>query len=466
MNQKEFIQLSGPLFETVALSGIYSDGKTFVDSIPKADPCEILKAFENERYHPSFDLKTFVETHFLLPPSSQIALPKASSMEGYIEKTWPLLRKEMKTTSKWDTLIPLPYPHTVPSGRFRECFYWDSYFAALGLPTSQAKEMVQNFAYLIDLFGFIPNGNRVYFTSRSQPPFFSFLLKLLYNRGESAFSRSFLPHLEKEYAYWMAQTPLNSYFDDLNIPRPEAFNKETELAKSLDHPQLFQQLRATCASGWDFSSRWLTDGESLSTLRTLDLLPVDLNSFLFHLEETLFLFSDDATYRESAERRKIDLQTLFWHDGFFHDIDLLTKRPTTAKTLAAIAPLFVHAATQKQADTVAKKLEKHFLLPGGFVTTLNESGHQWDSPNGWAPLQWMTIQGLLNYGHQDLALEGAHRWLAMSEKIFQETKTLHEKYNVRDCNIQVARGEYAPQQGFGWTNGVNAALLRLLDRES
>lgn len=464
MNQEEFIQLSGPLFEAIALSGIYSDGKTFVDAVPKTNPHEILKTFENERDRPSFDLKAFVETHFLLPPPSHDLPPKASTMKDYIEKMWPHLRKEMKTTSKWDTLIPLPHPHTVPGGRFRECFYWDSYFTALGLSTPQVKEMVQNFAHLIDLFGFIPNGNRIYFTSRSQPPVFSFLLKLLYDRGESDFPLSFLPYLEKEYAYWMAQTPLNSYFDDLNIPRPEAFKKETELAKALDHPQLFQQLRATCASGWDFSSRWLADGQSLSTLRTLDLLPVDLNSFLFHLEETLFLFSDDATYREAAKRRKLYLQTLFWHHGFFYDIDLLTKEPTAAKTLAATAPLFVQAATQKQADTVAKKLEKHFLLPGGFVTTLTESGHQWDMPNGWAPLQWITIQGLLNYGHRDLALEGARRWLALSEKIFQETGTLHEKYNVRDCTTEVARGEYAPQQGFGWTNGVNAALMELLKK--
>lgn len=465
MNQEEYIQLSGPLFEAVALSGIYPDGKTFVDSIPKEEPKEILKTFERERDLPSFDLKTFVETHFTLPPPLQETAPKASSMQEYIEKMWPILRKEMKTTSKWDTLIPLPHPHIVPGGRFRECFYWDSYFTALGLPTPYIKEIVLNFAHLIDRFGFIPNGNRIYFTSRSQPPYFSFLLTLLCDRGENSFAKSLLPQLEKEYTYWMAQTPLNSYFDDLNTPRPEAFKRESDLAKIIDNPQFFQNIRAACASGWDFSSRWLGDQESFETIHTLDLLPVDLNSLLLHLEETLYRFSERSYYKEAADKRREALQTLFWQDEFFHDIHISSKDPTPSKTLAAATPLFVKAATQKQADLIAQKLEKHFLQPGGFVTSLTEGRHQWDMPNGWAPLQWITIQGLLNYGHQKLALEGARRWLALNEKIFKETGTLHEKYNVRDCNTNIARGEYAPQQGFGWTNGVATALYQLLDKE-
>ncbi len=463
MNLEDFIQLSGPLFEAVAESTIYSDGKTFVDSIPNSDPSEILKAFEAQRNNPSFNLKAFVESHFTLLHKIKDEVPKASSMKGYIEKMWPILHKSMKATSKWSTLISLPHSHIVPGGRFRECFYWDSYFTALGLPITHIKEMVQNFAYLIDLLGFIPNGNRVYFASRSQPPYFSFLLRLLHERGEQSFAKSFLPQLEKEYHYWTSlQTPLNSYYDELDIPRPEAYKRETELAKTTTHPHFFQSLRAACASGWDFSSRWLADQKSFSTIQTLDLLPVDLNSLLYHLEDTLHFFSDNTDYKVAAENRKEALQTLFWSDHFFYDIHLSTKKPTPSKTLAAATPLFVGAATQKQADCVAEKLEKHFLLPGGFVTSLTEGEHQWDMPNGWAPLQWITIKGLLNYGHTDLALEGARRWLALNEKLFDEKGTLLEKYNVRDCTANVARGEYAPQQGFGWTNGVAVALMELI----
>ncbi|QVL57051.1 MAG: hypothetical protein KFB93_06635 [Simkaniaceae bacterium] len=464
MNLKEFIQLSGPLFEAVQISAIYSDGKTFVDSTPNSDPQEILKAFELERDNPIFNLKAFIESHFTLPPQIKDKSPHASSMKEYIEKMWPILHRKMKAPSKWSTLISLPHPHIVPGGRFRECFYWDSYFTALGLPLPYIKEIVQNFAHLIDLLGFIPNGNRVYFASRSQPPYFSFLLKLLYDRGEEDYAKSFLSHLEKEYLYWTNhQIPLNSYHDKLNIPRPEAYKRETELARTTDHPQFFQSLRAACASGWDFSSRWLADQKSFATIQTLDLLPVDLNSLLYHLEETLYLFSGNNDYKIAADRRKEALQTHFWKEGFFHDIHLSNKEPTPSKTLAAATPLFVGAATQKQADCIAKKLEKSFLLPGGFVTSLTEGEHQWDMPNGWAPLQWITIRGLLNYGHTDLALEGARRWLALNEKLFAVKGTLLEKYNVRDCTANVARGEYAPQQGFGWTNGVAIALMELIN---
>ena len=71
----------------------------------------------------------------------------------------------------------------VPGGRFREIYYWDSYFTMLGLQVDGEYEMidymVRNFAHLIDEVGFIPNGNRTYFLSRSQPPFFSCMVSLL-----------------------------------------------------------------------------------------------------------------------------------------------------------------------------------------------------------------------------------------------------------------------------------------------
>ncbi|MEM8728164.1 MAG: trehalase family glycosidase [Chlamydiota bacterium] len=464
MNLEHFIQLSGPLFEAVAESGIYSDGKSFVDSIPNSDPSKILKAFEAKRNSPSFNLKRFIESHFTSFREVRDQTIKASSMKGYIEQMWSILRRPMKAPSKWSSLISLPHSHIVPGGRFRECFYWDSYFIALGLPMTYIKEMVRNFAYLIDFLGFIPNGNRIYFASRSQPPYFSLLLKLIYERGERRFAKNFLPQLEKEYHYWinLQTASSNRYYDELETPRPEAYLREIELAKKATHPHFFQSLRAACASGWDFSSRWLADQKSFSTIQILDLLPVDLNALLYHLEDTLYLFSGNRNYKTAAEKRKKALQTLFWHDHFFYDIHLSTKKPSPSKTLAAATPLFVGAATQKQADDVAKELEQHFLLPGGFVTSLIEGEHQWDMPNGWAPLQWITIKGLLNYGHTDIALEGARRWLTLNEKLFNEKGTLLEKYNVRDCTANVARGEYPPQQGFGWTNGVAIALMELI----
>ena len=41
---------------------------------------------------------------------------------------------------------------------------------------------------------------------------------------------------------------------------------------------LYRHIRATCESGWDFSSRWLRDKNQLSSLYTIELIPVDLNA--------------------------------------------------------------------------------------------------------------------------------------------------------------------------------------------
>ncbi|MCB1111020.1 MAG: trehalase, partial [Chlamydiia bacterium] len=191
MKLKDYIQLSGPLFEAVQLRQVFPDGKTFVDATPKGDPKEILEAYARETETPGFNLKAFVLQHFDLPKEESLPLPNAQTMEDYIKALWPLLRREMKASSEKSTLISLPHPHIVPGGRFRECFYWDSYFTALGLPLPIIKEMVENFASLIERFGMIPNGNRVYFATRSQPPDFSHLLTLLIEKGEEPFARLF-----------------------------------------------------------------------------------------------------------------------------------------------------------------------------------------------------------------------------------------------------------------------------------
>jgi alpha,alpha-trehalase len=97
-------------------------------------------------------------------------------------------------------------------------------------------------------------------------------------------------------------------------------------------------------------------------------------------------------------------------------------------------------------------------MPGGVVTTLETTGQQWDAPNGWAPLQWITIVGLENYGHHELAAEVASRWINLNSDVFKRTGKLMEKYNIVDTHLEAGGGEYPGQDGFGWTNGVLLAL--------
>ncbi|MBU7578467.1 MAG: hypothetical protein KAF40_10425 [Flavihumibacter sp.] len=173
-------QLYGELFTEVQMARIFPDGKTFVDAVPKMSPDEILLAFREAKKNPAtkFSLTQFVRYYFVLPDSASSAYRSnpQHSITAHIQDLWKVLRRQPDTAVKGSSLLPLPHPYIVPGGRFREIYYWDSYFTMLGLKESREFEimenMIDNFAYLINTYGHIPNGNRTYYLSRSQPPFF------------------------------------------------------------------------------------------------------------------------------------------------------------------------------------------------------------------------------------------------------------------------------------------------------
>jgi alpha,alpha-trehalase len=145
--------------------------------------------------------------------------------------------------------------------------------------------------------------------------------------------------------------------------------------------------------------------------------------------------------------------------GFFFDVRWRTgERVTDRPTLAAAAPLYFGIATADQGRRVAARLERDFLKPGGFVTTNFASGQQWDAPNGWPPLEWLTIEGVRRYGRADLADKAAGRWLSLLGRTYRSTGRMMEKYDVVNVNRKAGGGEYPTQDGFGWTNGVALAL--------
>ena len=173
--------------------------------------------------------------------------------------------------------------------------------------------------------------------------------------------------------------------------------------------ELFANIRAACESGWDFSSRWFKDPNDLASIRTLELLPVDLNCLLYHLEFTLAKVhkinhsnEQSSYYASKANQRKQLIVQQFWNPqtAFFHDLEHSTMRPTASLHLGGLFPLFFGIATPAQTQAIAQKLETSFLKAGGLVTTLETTGQQWDAPNGWAPLQWIGIRGLERYGYQ------------------------------------------------------------------
>ncbi len=490
----------GSLFPVVQLSGIFPDSKTFVDARPRRAPRDVAAAYDSARGQTGFDLKAFVEREFELPQpvGGSFHTDTTQAMEQHIRALWPVLTRPPDTPDPRSSLIPLPESYVVPGGRFREVYYWDSYFTMLGLVASErtdlVRDMLDNFAYLIRTVGHIPNGNRTYYLGRSQPPFFGAMVGLYAAATDTAQALRYLDALEAEHAFWMAGAErlargeahrrvvrlrdgsvLNRYWDDIPEPRPESYRPDYELGQTVAAERreaLCRTFRATAESGWDFSSRWMRDPKDLRTLETTDLVPVDLNSLLYAAERVIAALrtargqpGDSAVAtrftRAAEERRRALLAAAYDPDsGFFYDVRWRTgERLTDRPTLAAAAPLYFGLASSEQGRAVAARLERDFLKPGGFVTTLIPSGQQWDAPNGWPPLEWLTIEGVRRYGRAELADTARHRWLALNRRTYRATGKMTEKYDVMDLNRRAGGGEYPTQDGFGWSNGVALALV-------
>lgn len=485
----------GPLFVAVQMARVFPDGKTFADCSPLFPADEIMARFHASKDQAGFALKDFVLAHFSLPQSFSTGFEADTTrtVPEHINSLWPVLTRQADEAGNDGSLIPLPEPYIVPGGRFGEIYYWDSYFTMLGLAAAGREDMIEhlinNFAYLIDSIGFIPNGNRTYFLSRSQPPFFAQMVNLLAELQGDAVLLRYLAQLEKEYAFWMdakdslhqAGTAekhvvrladghtLNRYWDAGNTPRAEMYRDDVKTAAEAkqDAPTLYRHIRAACESGWDFSCRWMADGQSLHSIHTTDIIPVDLNALLYGLEKTLqraYLLANDlkkaAHLEQLAHERYAALRHYCWdaQAGFFMDYDFQKEANTPIYSLAGLFPLYFQMADEPQAKAVAEQVAKRFLRAGGVVSTPYATGQQWDAPNGWAPLQWITIQGLRHYGHKELADTIKHRWIELNTRVYQRSGKMLEKYNVKDMSLEAGGGEYPVQDGFGWSNGV---LLKL-----
>ncbi len=489
----------GALYQDVQLSETFTDSKTFADAQPLFAPAEIVARYDSARRAAGFEFRTFVDRNFALPRpvGEDFRTDPSRTMEAHIHALWPVLTRPPDSADARSSLIPLPNEYVVPGGRFREVYYWDSYFTMLGLVesgrTDLVRHMLDNFAYLIETVGHIPNGNRTYYLGRSQPPFFGAMVGLYARATDTTQALRYLEALEAEHAFWMdgaerlapgqtyrrvVRMPggelLNRYWDDIPEPRPESYRQDQQLAQTLPAEKreaFYRNVRATAESGWDFSSRWLRDPKDLRTLETTELIPVDLNSLLYHAERTIAALravrgrAGDmevaARYSRIAESRRQALLAIAYDPigGFFYDVRWRSgERVTDRPTLAAAAPLYFGLATPEQGFRVAARLERDFLKPGGFVTTLIASGQQWDAPNGWPPLEWLTIEGVRRYRAADLADTARDRWLALNRRTYRATGKMMEKYDVADVSRRAGGGEYPTQDGFGWSNGVALAL--------
>ena len=488
------------LFTAVQSAALFTDGKAFPDAVPRSPPPDILARYH--ALHPDSPeaLARFVEAHFVVPmtpaPAAVVPVPPdREQMVPHIDELWDALTRRTARAPPYASLLPLPHPYVVPGGRFREIYYWDSYFTMLGLEESGRRDlmtgMIRDFAYLIDRYGHVPNGTRSYYLSRSQPPFFFEMAGLSVGGDPAAGFARYLPELRREYAFWMQGARglrrgsahrrvvvlpdgsiLNRYWDDRDSPRDEAYRLDREVARRVARaaPQIFRDIRAAAESGWDFSSRWFADSRTMAAIDTTDVVPVDLNSLLFGLEEAIRAGcqrrANAACARRFAARaaaRRDAIDRYLWDrtTGAYQDYRWTERVRGTRLSAATLYPLFVGLASTAQAAAVAGAVKRDLLKPGGIVTTTLDTGQQWDAPNGWAPLQWIAIAGLRKYGNAPLAEAIACRWMSTVNRVYQESGKLVEKYDVMHPGRRGGGGEYPAQDGFGWTNGVMRRLIAL-----
>lgn len=493
-------QVYGVLFKDVQMAKIFPDGKTFVDCVPKKDPKLIVKDYLAAKNNPAlrFSLQLFVEANFELPQTAQLNyITQEKDVVMHIRNLWNVLKRDADKPVKGSSLLPLPFPYIVPGGRFREVYYWDSFFTMQGLKesgeTEMIENMVKNFAYLINTYGHIPNGNRSYYIGRSQPPFFAAMVQLLAGiKGDQVYT-SFLPALEKEYKFWMdgssnlkagqvyrrvVKMPdgsiLNRYWDDSNVPRQESWKEDIETAEKSGRNkiEMYKQLRAGAESGIDFSYRWFENNKDLTSIIVTDMIPPDLNALLYNLEiclEKAYTINKNETNRkkyQAANTRRYNAVKKYCYNtslGYYCDYNWKKKKISSKVTPAGMYPLcffnLYPETMEALGKSAAKVISEHLLKDGGVTTTDVNTNQQWDSPNGWAPLLWMTVWGLERTGQKDLAKDISLRWMKLNNDVFLRTGKLMEKYNVVDTHLEAGGGEYPGQDGFGWTNGVLLALI-------
>ncbi|WP_411339436.1 alpha,alpha-trehalase TreF [Sphingopyxis sp. J-6] len=479
--------LYGPLLAKVQERAILPDGKTFVDALPRRPVADIMRDFAALAPGDAA-LRAFIAANFDLPAQTAGTRPAVLPLRAHIRALWKELARAPEQAAGGSALA-VQHRHVVPGGRFREIYYWDSFFTMLGLVRDGELELangiVDAMTDLIEAHGHVPNGTRTYYLGRSQPPLFHMMVELL-DDGRSTVAARRLSAMKREHAWWMAGAGevepgrsgarvarlsdgdlLNRYWDPRDTPRDESWREDVATAAASGRPagEVYRDLRAGAESGWDFSSRWL-DGDALSSIRTTAIAPVDLNAFLFGLETAIAASGDgDAEYYAGlAGERRAAMNRHLWHaeGGYFADFDVERACLRPPLTAAALAPLLVGVATQEQADSTAAAVAERLLARGGLHTTLAATGQQWDRPNGWAPLQWIAVAGLKRYGHDALARDIAGRWVDTVGTTFARTGLLFEKYDVEQAGVG-GGGEYATQTGFGWTNGVTADFIDRYD---
>ncbi|XP_017126388.2 trehalase isoform X1 [Drosophila elegans] len=511
----------GNLLHTIQMASppLFSDSKTFVDMTLKNSPDKTLADFnammEAKNNTPSRDdLKIFVDEYFGVKgteleswePTDWKENPKFLDLVSdpdlkqwgmELNNIWKKLGRKMKDDVKKNpqhySIIPVPNPVIIPGGRFIEFYYWDSYWIIRGLLYSEmyntARGMIENFLSIVNRIGFIPNGGRVYYHGRSQPPLLTGMVKSYVEfTNDDLFAINALEDLEHEFEYFVnnhtvevKNHSLCVYRDSSSGPRPESYSEDFKSAAKFesndDKERLYTELKAAAESGMDFSTRWFisengTNEGNLTNLSTTSIVPVDLNAYLYWNAKMIAEFHSKAgntkkviEYENKAEKLLLGIQEVLWNEevGCWLDYDMKNEKPRNYFVSTNLSPLWAKAFNISDTEKISAKImayiEKNKLdtYPGGVPNTLATPGEQWDFPNVWAPMQYIVVEGLNNLNTpeaKNMSKKWATRWVKSNFKAYTDNFDMYEKYNAEVFGGHGTGGEYEVQTGFGWSNGV------------
>lgn len=384
-----------------------------------------------------------------------------------------------------DSLIGLPRPYTVPcvDGGFQELYYWDTFFTNEGLiadsRVEQAKDNTEDILSLIDRFGFMPNGNRLWYLSRSQPPFAAAMVESVFNAtGDTLWLQRAYPTLMREYEFWQEnrQTPvgLNRYGGEADEKLIQEFINTAGKRLGTNFREkgwTEEQLRtfgrhcvAECESGWDFTPRF--------DRRCEDFCPVDLNAILYGVETTMARFAhilgtgEEDLWQNRAEVRKRRIVNYCRKDGVFYDFDWVNRTHSSVLSAAPFALLFFGVLDSHEADAVRKTLIR-LEYPSGIAVCAKDKydyQYQWSYPHAWPPVMYMTVMGLDRYGFKEDAKRIASRWVSATGRLYGHSKKLWEKMTCTGGVVPDV-SEYGTPSMMGWTAGVYVCLDEYLKNE-
>jgi alpha,alpha-trehalase len=392
-----------------------------------------------------------------MKPSVSTPEPAIDATFEHIFDYWPVLTRPGESLA-----FPLSGRYVKPGGFFKWFFYWDSYFTLLGLVVQGkwqlAREIVEGFVTEIEEFGFVPNynGPKSVCSSRSQPPFLTSAISEVYPAiDDLAWLERAVNAAVTEYQdYWLAEP----HMTEIGLCRyvDTAANGGCETVPDTPH------YRAIGESGWDNTPRFGDDATQV--------IPVDLNCQLYRYELDLAGFSDllgeedEATvWRARAEKRCDLINHYLWDErsGFYWDYDLRTgeRLRGTPRSLASFVSLWAGVANRDRATRLVEHLPA-FEYDHGLVACEKgwSDGTEHNYPTGWPYSHWYVCAGLRDYGFHDESSRIAMKWLQLVANEFTRTGAIRERHNVIEPEVPLP-GRYPPQRGFGWTNGVFAALL-------